>query len=129
MFQWMFRFYSNWHHLTNHVTIFISANGLHLWFHYRGRGGWCGEHHVWLCGLGWTGHYTHRCRPLLLQHGQSLAMTGGRLTHLMAPRWTERWENNPKTRTVEKGVTVQLNTFLQKEQLLIFHVKMCWTTS
>lgn len=47
---------------------------------YRGRGGWCGEHCVWLCGLRRTEHYTHWGRPLLLQHRQSLAMTALRPT-------------------------------------------------
>lgn len=50
------------------------------WLPCRGRGGWRGEHRVWLCGLWRTEHYTQWGRPLLLQHGQSLAMMAFRGT-------------------------------------------------
>lgn len=50
------------------------------WLCYRGCGGWCGEHRVWLCGLWRTEYDTYWSRPLLLQHGQTLAMTALELT-------------------------------------------------
>lgn len=46
-----------------------------IFAHYRGCGGWCGKHRVWLCGLWRTEHYAHWCRSLLLQYGQNLVMT------------------------------------------------------
>lgn len=48
---------------------------------YRGCGSGCREHCVRLCGLWRTEHDTLGCRPLLLQLGQNLAMTGPNTQH------------------------------------------------
>lgn len=61
---------------------------------HRGRGGGRGEHRVRLPGLRRTEHYAHWCRPLLLQHGQSLAMTYGNSCHVT--RWTWRGAKHSK---------------------------------
>lgn len=89
---------------------------------YRGRGGGRGRHSVRLRGLWRTEHYAHWCRPLLLQHGQSLAMTV--VTFLMS----RRGEKHSKNKPMEKNVTVQLNTFFKWSNLWHSLFKLCQTT-
>lgn len=112
---WVYEFMIMSYHITQptsvtltwrvNVRVFPSANRLDL-LPYRGRGGRCGKHRVWLCGLWWTEHYARWCRPLLLQHGQSLAMTEAKkptVTCLMSPGGQEEEEKTfQKTTTTSK---------------------------
>lgn len=99
--------------------------------HFRGCGDWRGKHRVRLCGLWRTTHHTQWCRSLLLQYGQSLAMTAVNLRAAGAiNRWREWGENIPKQAgrgRMEEDVTVQHNPiFWQKEGFDILFLQFVW---
>lgn len=77
---------------------------------HRGRGSRRREHRVRLCGLWRTEHHTHRRRPLLLQHGQILAMIPAELTPARADRRRNKTFQKSRLRT-DSDVTVQPNTY------------------
>lgn len=82
----------------------VVSNPCSLLLH-RGRRGRRGKHRVWM-RLWWTEHYTHGCRPLLLQHGQSLAMTVRNLGFLLSPV--------PSTKQTKPGKTFRSSRTMQK---------------